>query len=382
MDAQYAEREAPQATLEALSYVVRTDGVRGLRSPDSLSRLRSLAARQIPALASMRAFQEAGINANQLYELRLAAGETEAKGQEPVAIYRPAYMSGLRVLTGTQLLSLDLPPRELLLSPWLPAKGLAMIHAERGIGKTWVALNAAHALNTAGEFIGWRAARPRRVVYLDGEMPTAVLQQRYATIVAAAPASSIDDDLFSLVASDYQRDGLPDLADPHAQGFYDDVIRDAEAIIVDNLSTICRSVRENEADSWGPVQGWCLRQRAAGRSVVLVHHGGKSGGQRGTSRKEDVLDSVIALRRPPDYDAEQGARFEVHYTKARGFLGDDAKAFETRLRDGQWRVGPIKNGDDDATLMALHDQGLSIREIAERTGLSRSVVGRRLKGAD
>jgi putative DNA primase/helicase len=172
------------------------------------------------------------------------------------------------------------------------------------------------------------------------------------------------------------------LADPNSQGFYDDVIREADVIIVDNLSTICRSLRENEADSWGPVQGWCLRQRAAGRSVVLVHHGGKSGGQRGTSRKEDVLDTVIALRRPPDYDAEQGARFEVHYTKARGFLGHDAKAFEAWLQDGQWRVAPIKSGDDDATLMALHDQGLSVRDIAERTGLSKSVVGRRVKGVD
>jgi hypothetical protein len=213
-------------------------------------------------------------------------------------------------------------------------------------------------------------------------MPTAVLQERYATIVAAADAPSSDDDNFALVAADYQRDGLPDLADPDAQGFYDDEIPDADVILVDNLSTICRSVRENEADSWGPVQEWCLRQRAADRSVVLVHHGGKSGGQRGTSRKEDVLDTVIALRRPPDYDAEQGARFEVHYTKARGFYGDAAKAFEAWLRDDKWHVGPITSGDDDATLATLHGQGLSVRQIAERTGLSRSAVGRRLKGGE
>jgi putative DNA primase/helicase len=124
---------------------------------------------------------------------------------------KPAYMSGLRALTGAELLKLDLPPRELLLSPWLPAKGLSMLHAERGIGKTWVALNVAHALNTAGKFLNWNALKRRRVVYLDGEMPTNVLQQRYAAIVAGSPAvvdeKFEDDDLFRLVPADYQPDG-------------------------------------------------------------------------------------------------------------------------------------------------------------------------------
>ena len=55
-------------------------------------------------------------------------------------------------------------------------------------------------------------------------------------------------------------------------------------------------MKENDADSWVPVQAWALAQRRAGRSVLFVHHAGKSGLQRGTSRKEDVLDTVIALR--------------------------------------------------------------------------------------
>jgi hypothetical protein len=307
--------------------------------------------------------------------------EQYALKTKPDLNYQPAYVSGLRALTGTELLTLELPPRKLLLSPWLSEKGLAMIHAERGIGKTWVAMNAAHALCTAGQFLTWRAPHRRRVVYIDGEMPLNLLQERYATIVASAPAESdAADDLFRLIAADHQVDGLPDLADPAAQGFFDDVIQDANIITVDNLSTICRSVRENEADSWGPVQGWCLKQRAAGRSVVLVHHGGKSGAQRGTSRKEDILDSVIALRRPPDYDASQGARFEVEYTKSRGFYGPDAEPFEAKLAEGKWTTGPITRGDDDATLMALREQGLSIRQISDRTGVAKSTVERRLSG--
>ena len=66
-----------------------------------------------------------------------------------------------------------------------------------------------------------------------------------------------------------------------------------------------------------------LAQRRAGKSVAFIHHGGKSGQQRGTSRKEDVLDTVMSLRRPPDYSAEQGP-LRAALEKTRGFHGPDA----------------------------------------------------------
>jgi hypothetical protein len=99
----------------------------------------------------------------------------------PAPEYAPAYQSGLVSLTGADLLQREFPARELLLSPWLPSKGLAMVFAERGIGKTWVGLNIAHATAGGGGFLRWRASRPSRVVYIDGEMPAGVLKDRYAT---------------------------------------------------------------------------------------------------------------------------------------------------------------------------------------------------------
>jgi hypothetical protein len=47
------------------------------------------------------------------------------------------------------------------------------------------------------------------------------------------------------------------------------------------------------------------------------HKCGEETNERGTSRREDALDTVIALRRPADYSPEEGARFEVHIEKAR-----------------------------------------------------------------
>jgi len=95
-----------------------------------------------------------------------------------------------------------------------------------------------------------------------------------------------------------------------------------------------------------------------------------------------VLDTVISLRRPPDYQPDQGARFEVHFEKNRGFLGPEAEPFEAWLSNNSWRLAEIKAGDDLDTLRALKASGLSIREISDRTGVPRSTVHRKLEGEE
>jgi putative DNA primase/helicase len=276
----------------------------------------------------------------------------------------------------TSFLEMKIPPRTTMLTPWLPVQGLAMIYAPRGTGKTRMAHGVGHAIAAGAGFLKWIAPEPKRVLLLDGEMPAAVLQEMLKMTVNASQFSLPDPDYFKIAASDLIREGLPDLANPSALPFYNDVVAEADMVIVDNISTLCRSVKENDADSWTPVQSWLLMLRRAGKSALLIHHGGKSGAQRGTSRKEDILDTVISLRRPPDYSAEQGARFEIHFEKSRGFHGPDAEPFEAQLLGEQWAITPIKSGDDTETIKALRKQGLSIRDIAERTGRSKSTIQR------
>lgn len=112
---------------------------------------------------------------------------------------------------------------------------------------------------------------------------------------------------------------------------------------------------------------------------MIVHHAGKGGEQRGTSRREDVLDTSISLRRPGDYTPTEGARFELHFEKARGIHGDKAKPFEAKfeLRNEAafWTTKEIEDVNL-ARVKALLDDDLSIRDIADETGLSKSTVQR------
>jgi putative DNA primase/helicase len=281
-----------------------------------------------------------------------------------------------KVLTALELVNADLPPRETILAPWLPAKGLAMIYGPRGIGKTHLNLGIAYSIATGGTFLRWRAGRPRKVLYIDGEMPGQAMQERVAAISHAAPLEPPAPDFFRILAMDLQELGHGlNLADDAAQLNLEASIGDAEVLIVDNISTLANAGRENEAESWLPIQGWALEQRRAGRTVIFVHHAGKGGAQRGTSRREDVLDTVIALRRQDDFEPNEGARFAIHFEKNRGFHGDDAKPFEAALGVAGWSTRDLADADM-ARVVALLAEGMTEREIATETGFSKGRVGR------
>jgi AAA domain len=186
---------------------------------------------------------------------------------EPIRLipYVQAFKKGLTVMSAKELLAATFPPREQILGPWLPDKGLAMLYAPRGVGKTFLALSIAFKVATGGQMLGWKAPRPRRIVYLDGEMPAAVLQERFASIVRTSNVE-VDPGYFRLVAADFQQDGLPDLSDAESQRFYEDAITDSDLIVVDNLMTVAGGFKENDADSYYAFQSWLADSDEAGHA--------------------------------------------------------------------------------------------------------------------
>lgn|SRR5215469_3119541 len=81
---------------------------------------------------------------------------------------------------------------------------------------------------------------------------------------------------------------------------------------------------------------------------------GKSGGQRGTSRREDLLDTAIVLEHPSDYAASEGLRCVVRYEKNRGFDGEDARLGHLRC-ECTWKA---KGGAGRAAVGLFHCPGV------------------------
>lgn len=281
-------------------------------------------------------------------------------------------------------LSLEMPPKKLLLSPWLPEQGLTMIYALRGVGKTYVSLSIAYAVATGGTIFGWQASEPKKVLYVDGEMPASTMQERLAQISRSSEKQILDSTYFRLITPDLQEAGIRDLCTSEGQADIIEYVEDFDLIVFDNLSTLTRSGKENEAESWLPVQELALFLRRMGKSILFVHHAAKGGQQRGTNRKEDVLDTVINLRRPPKYSPSDGAKFEVHFEKNRGFGGDDAKPFEAALTSNEskliWSCRDIENRNDE-DIINMYNEGMTQTDIAKELNVHKSTISRAIKKA-
>jgi len=279
----------------------------------------------------------------------------------------------LKAISLDDYLAREFPPRDNLLTPWLPSQGIAMVFAPRGVGKTHFALGVAYAVASGASFLRWSANKAARVLFIDGEMPAGTLHSRLTAILQAATCAPPPGH-FHLLPYDLIRDGTPDLATDEGQRAIEPLLANIDLIVVDNISTTC-SGKENEAEGWAAIQSWALTQRRNQRSVLFVHHAGKGGEQRGTSKREDIMDTVIRLSHPDDYEMEDGARFVVSFTKARGLLGADVAPFEARLSDGVWACCDAEDAHVSVVKEMLAE-GKSIREIGKEVGLSKSKVAR------
>jgi hypothetical protein len=136
-----------------------------------------------------------------------------------------------------------------------------------------------------------------------------------------------------------------------------------------------------------------LALRHKGYAILLIHHAGKGGDQRGASRLEDFLDTTIKLVAVPKEEAQDsGAGFDWNFTKTRG---NPVKPDRLRLRltsglDGilSWQFGDAPGRKPQhQTLRAIYfgpdgDRSSLFEkqlDLAESIGLQKAAISKHIK---
>jgi len=278
--------------------------------------------------------------------------------------------TSLSFLTAAPLLAADRPPRSDLLTPWLASDTAALVYGPPGIGKSFLALGVAWAVASGESFLGWRSPRPRRVLYVDGEMGAAELRERLA-LFGPLP------DTLSILAQDHA-EGLLDL------GTEDGILRlmaawnDPQLLVLDTPSAA--AALDGDPARRDRLHSFLLHLKQTRRAVLMVDHANKRGALNGTAQRASAVDLVMALRRPSGSKpggVGGNARFEIHFEKTRQ-RAERMKQPLLPIRaellsiDGtgawHWHSAP----DHVQRFAVLVRQGLSRRDVCEALGIERS----------
>lgn len=287
------------------------------------------------------------------------------------------HLDALKAMTISidELIEMDIPPRPLIMSPWLKPGTLAMVCAPRGIGKTWFTVSLGMAIVRKTSLGKWKVDNPVPCLYVDGEMASDELQERVCKLSIAQPPFLAPFNILS--AEMMQQAGFSslNLADAEWREAMYNFLKTSiyKVVFFDNISSLTPGLDENAKADWDPINQWLLKIRFLGIAVVMVHHTSKSGDQRGTSAREDNIDVSIKLSRPSDYRTEDGAKFEVEFTKARGVHGSGAASFTLQLVEYEgrwvWLEGKVGKKIKDKIIIAL-GQGMAQHLIAKNFKLS------------
>lgn len=313
--------------------------------------------------------------------LALEGPETVRTQLEPGETTKPTLKDAL--LDYPALLRLQLPERKALF-PFLPEGGNAMAFGPRGVGKTFFNLTMATSLCTGTEFFRWPAPTPTGVLYVDGEMDLEELRGRMTALLPKPPTAPLQFLTSHQVYHTLQSDLVLTKEEVRQEitGILDDN-RDLRVLILDNISCLFSGIDEDKKSHWEPIAAWLVRLRYRGITTLLVHHAGKGGQQRGTSGREDSLDTVIKLNKPAGYSQAEGCHFEIHFTKCRSAKGEELEAIDAMLGEKQgsleWRWKPLEVSVEERAVKLFEEGVTSPTYLAEELEITKGYASKLLK---
>ncbi|WP_419779285.1 AAA family ATPase [Maridesulfovibrio sp.] len=277
-----------------------------------------------------------------------------------------------------------------IIHPSIFPGNLCILYADSGIGKTWVAMSIAIATSFGVKaFHTWRASKPHKVLYIDSELGSTNFNDRMAKLISCYPID-LNNDINKKMLNWEHVAGL-DISQDSDQKEIEELIDDANSaeqskakvslLILDNLSTLTNFTDSNK--SWNEIHKWLKKLAKRSIAVLIVHHTGKDGSQRGGSGKTVTADSVIRLNKAREHPTK--ISLEVTIEKGRNIYGKEAKPFKIELepnkKNSRWQVLRAQKNKDEQNkvIIELSGKGWKEADIATELQLSLATVKRRRK---
>lgn len=274
-------------------------------------------------------------------------GETE-QGSAPPDIRAQISVKGW--------LARDIAPPDFLLGELLSTTSRVALIAPTGLGKTNFAMALAFSAADGADFLHWRGSgKPRRVLFVDGEMSQRLMRHRLEDAVRRH--GGVPETLF--IVNREQFPEMPPLNTEAGQQFIDKIIEalgGVDLVIFDNVQSLLTGDMKDE-ESWQSVLPWVRDLTARHIGQVWVHHTGHDETHGyGSKTREWQLDTVALMERVERPEAD--IAFRLSFTKAR-------------------ERAPENRGDFEPTLITLaNDNWVSEQGGHVRTGKQRTAKDR------
>lgn len=306
-------------------------------------------------------------------ELRQMA-TAKAKPHDPAQCPPATPDFSAALLTAKALVALKMEQRPALLGAWMKQGDFGYLFAPRGAGKSWMAMLIGNAIAEGLPLGEWQAGEcPRAVYYFDAEMNLADVQERARMI-------GISSDSFHWLSNErlfHTGGSSVNIADPVHQEALSKMLPNDSVFIIDNLSTAQLGMAENDNDSFDEIRDWLLTLRHRGITVLIVHHAGRNGAMRGSSRREDMAHWIISLKDDSEEDGPAKA-FTTSFAKIRNCRATEAPAlkWELNTQGAAMTITCKPHSGSDALLAHIRDGIVKNSELAILLNVEPGTVSR------
>ena len=254
-------------------------------------------------------------------------------------------------LTIEEWLARDLPAPDFIMGNWLSTTTRGLLVGPTGLGKTNFALALALHMAAGKDFLHWRAQRPCRGLYIDGEMSRRLLRQRIEDAVnrlGERPAG-----FHALSHEDVEK--FAPLNSAAGQAYIERLIAEIKPEFIVFDAIMCLLIGEmKEGEQWAQVMPWVrsLTRRRIGQ-LWLHHTGHDEKKSYGDKTREWQFDTVMHMETIEREDTDLSFSLEFRkarertpatradFERARIALVDDRWAIEAPAVAAPGRVSPL-----------------------------------------